>query len=238
MRRMGGTGPRGHPIVGALLLVVLASPGCSGVAEPAPRDLSKASASTLVTDASVVTTPPTSSATVSAPPPVPQPTVAEQKARSNGARPDRAIDRSEDVTITATTDKRLVAQGATIKGSLTAVNNSSDTVDITHPSGCETEYGLYFDGKLRTERWFCTSETVDDELAPGETRVWHFDLIARGDLTRYDEGGQHDYAPIPPGRYDLFAGITAYQQLNRPPGELQVRGGAWFGPPLTVEVTA
>jgi hypothetical protein len=136
-------------------------------------------------------------------------------------------------------DRRRVPQGSTIKGALKAVNNSAETVDITHPSGCPTEYGLYFDGKLRTELWFCTAETVPDELAPHETRVWRLELIVRGELSRYDEGGQHEYHPVSPGHYDLFDGITAYQRLEAQEGDphpYRVRGGTWFAPPVSIEV--
>ena len=240
MRRPGRMSRRRQSVLGALMLVLLASPGCSG-AEPAQRAFAKTAISVVSPEPAVTTTTltaPTPSTTVAAPRPVPPPSTAAPYPRSNGSRPDDALDRPEDVTLTVQVDRRRVRQGDTINGSLTAVNNSTETVDITHPSTCLIESALYFDGKLRTERWLCGSEIVDDELAPGETRVWRFDLVVRGDLARYDEGRNHDFHPVPPGRYDLFAGITAYQQLNRPEGEIQVRGGVWYGPPVAIEVIA
>jgi hypothetical protein len=139
--------------------------------------------------------------------------------------PPNAVVGAENVTLTVSVEANRVKVGDTINGTLTAINDSTETVDITHPGGCAVSAGLYFDGASRTEAQICSAQVVRDELAAGETKTWEFAVRARGDLTRYDDAGEHEFQPVPPGRYDLFAGIS-------------IIGGTWYAPSVTIEVTA
>jgi len=110
--------------------------------------------------------------------------------------------------------------GAHFTGTLAAKNCTSDKVDITHPSGCQTVEGIFKDGgEVGGEApVVCTQVIAGDSIAPGQTRRWTITLDSKA-----EPNAQADRPDLPPGAYDAVAGISTTH-------------GVWYAKPVTVTI--
>jgi hypothetical protein len=102
---------------------------------------------------------------------------------------------------------------------LTVRNTTSNTVDITHPSGCPAMGWLYNDGSpVSVWPYGCAAVVTPDTLDPGQTKQYPVELTTQS----RDPSG----TSVRPGPYDAAAGLALRNNTT------------WFAPPVRVEVTA
>ncbi|MBI2168486.1 MAG: hypothetical protein HYU28_03145 [Actinobacteria bacterium] len=159
-----------------------------GARVAATDDSTPAEAPTTTTTAAEPAPTTTTSTTAPAPEPTPVPeptttttTVAPAPAGAAALRLSLALEATE------------VPAGSDVRGVLTAENPTDQDVDLTHPSLCETEQGLYQGGQAVTEAMVCASALKPDHIGPHETRTWSIRIVTEG---------------VAPGTYEARAGIN------------------------------